>query len=618
MFRIALNDSTIPLEEHSSLKGSRFTYERDPNTQTKTTYSSTIRFFGNTANYIRAILIDSPNAYANSIKAQVFDDCCEPVVYVGQINSKTIEWCEVECAIKATIIERKDTIDNYQCVDKTFIWDNRLGFQQQQHPFVRHCVEVRPESVHLLSLYGTIVVMTMLVMMLPVLIAVAVLGFILGIIVIILSTLLLGGLLGGPGDLASLIESIITVFQFWGQAVQSMAEQLVSCGKGHPAPYLRNYIKNACDICGLTFQSSILNSSTSAYYNTMLYSSPVTKGTQDYITFSSDDKPIFTLRRLLELLKDTFNGDYRIINNTLTFERRDYFSQGGVWFQIIDVKQNTPEIIELCYQFNKDKEPAAARFAYEEDTIDNLAGEAKWRYDDLVDYDPILNNSNLQGLKEYIIPFGRSRFRYDGITEDIIKNTKIGLSIFLAISAGALAGATALAITTGGALNPILAASASLITLINTAVALAQNKEGTYQSNLLLSQDQTAPERLLIHDTSTPLNDARVVKIPFNKPGASEQYYHYNIPFWFSAGNDSTESEKIHITPNMYTRFWDINDPRIRNFRNIEFTLKIKRDCNILSTFSFDKKIILPGNKNAFVSKLEVTYNYIEINGTIS
>lgn len=620
MLRIKLDGMLIAIEEHSSLKTAKFTFEKNDRDGIRTSFSSTITFYGSAAQYIQQQLIDAPNAYANIITADVFDDCCDPLVYTGQITSKTIEWCADDCAIKATIVERKDIVDSYQCIDKTFIWDNRLGFQSQRHPFVRHCLEIRPASLFIASLYGTIVVMSIMVMLMPVFVVVLLVGVIVAIIINILSTLLLFGLLGSVGDLDDLVSSLFGMIDFWKNAVSQMANALVSCGRGHPAPYVRDYLRNGCSICGLTFQSSIFTNPASPYYNAMLYASPVTPGTEDYISFSPDDKPIMTVRRFLETLKDTFNGDFRIINNILLFERKDYFEQGGTWIDISDLRQYPPEVIKLCFRYNSEKEPAAARFRYSDDAIDFLADEARWRYDDLVDYDPPLINSNLQGLKEINFPFGRARFRYDGISEDILKSTKPGLALFAIITAGATAGCIALAAAasaTGPLVQSIVGAAISFISFVTSVVTIAQDKEGKYDSALLMAQDQSSPERILIHDTATPIEDARIIRQPYSSPKYSPAF-HYNIPMWVAAGGDSKESTKIHITPNLYTEFWSIEDPRIRNYKVIEFELVIKRDCDLIQQFSFDKKILLPEGKVAYPNIIEITYSNITIKGVLA
>lgn len=58
--------------------------------------------------------------------------------------------------------------------------------------------------------------------------------------------------------------------------------------------------------------------------------------------------------------------------------------------------------------------------------------------------------------------------------------------------------------------------------------------------------------------------------------------------------NQGMKTYKPFFAGNLYYRFWYIDDPRINEYKGIEYTLEIVRDCNLVNTIDFTKSIKLP------------------------
>lgn len=304
---------------------------------------------------------------------------------------------------------------------------------------------------------------------------------------------------------------------------------LIGCGRKHKAPFLYGMMTNVCKLCGLTLQSSLFDPG-GPYHDLTLLNIPYSKGGKNTQkaedVFSTLNFPGETLQQFMELLQP-LNIDYAVEGGKLVIERKDYFD--NTW---IDFSQRQSDIISLCFEFGSEGPKAGRVYEFQRDPLD-IGDEANRLWGGpVVDYNDGNFNPILSGVERRIIPFGSARF---------IKDT-FGSQI--------------------GSFAP------------PPGFTIPKNV-------LLLSTGFTSVPKLLMYDTSSDREDARVKKIP--NPGSNK--FLYNMDAWLSidtpqiiAGQDS-----------FYQRLLFIDDPRdassvSRRFQ--PFSLLFKYVCEDLRTYA--------------------------------
>ena len=287
-------------------------------------YSSELKFYDDGYLLIRPILVDNPNGFSNSIDVQIFDECCGRLVFDGLITGDKIDWCEPECWISVNVVAKNPALN---CVKSKLIYDNEQGFLDRPQKKLRYCVDLRPDWILgiLFTIYALFNVIAFTVL-LPLL--------------------------------------IVPNVREW---LSDMNDRMIQCQWYHPTALVRDYIQNVCDVCGLEFQSSILNDPSSPYFNLLLFSAPIRKGykpSEGQNLLISENLPIETLDTLMNNhLKPMFNAKYWIVGNKLIFERKDYFVGTSTW---IDSEQmlNDGRIIEnqICFSWIDRERPAFAEY----------------------------------------------------------------------------------------------------------------------------------------------------------------------------------------------------------------------------------------------------------------
>lgn len=515
-------------------------------------FSSELTFLkGLDYDYIKAKLIDDANAIENFIVVTITDDCCNKD-YSYKLSAETIDWCQGECQIKATLIEFNETTKAYDCLDSTLIFDNHDGFTSRQHPRITYCNELRPDFLQHFTMVATIIFMTVA---LPIVAP--------WVIIMQLINVLIAGynLLPGVDDVPLIGDGDINIFDDVKDWFKKIVLFAVGCGRKHPSPFVREYIKNVCVKCGISFQSTILNDSASQYYNTMYMSAPVRKGVafDDTSTYWIDaNRPLLTGTGLLDEQKQLYNGDYRIINNVLTFERKDKFINTSPWLDVADL--TTDELISLCFNWSANQRPAFANLMYQLDAIDWVGNEAKERWSDIVEWNSPY--SPLQkGEKKVLLPYSAARFRDDLIDQDILA-VYDGLPFF-------------------GFLKD-------------------------YLGVMILHSGTTYTPKILIWDETSGYADAKVKKGYglSSIPSTAD----YNYPLWFDAVFQN----------NLYDRFWSIDNPKLQLFKGQDYSLKIRYTCDHLAAMDIDRPITING-VNAKINTIDIRSHegIMEIKGTL-
>lgn len=554
--------------------------ENDQDGTIAKSFSSELTFYDDGYNILKTFFIDDPNGFSNSVNVKVFDDCCLKEVFSGVIKGDSIDWCEPDCYISANIVEEKPEIN---CIRSTIIWDNYNNFLDVPRPAVRYCIENRPGFIQLVLIWLTFVLNYLLIMILIPLLA----------IVVTLSTILFficSVVCAIPGTTCTQSDCSGSVYSNPIQAVQQILDIFeeirdlaIPCGRFHPSPLVRDYIKNVCDKCGLTFQSSILNDPSSPYYDTLLFAAQVKKGSNrnstSYLPIT-ENLPVETLETLMNnVLKPTFNANFWVIGNNLIFERKDYFQGVSTW---IDAEQlyNEGRIIDnkICFSWQDRERWAFGRYEYQPDAQDYVGNEAKPRFDDIVDFNNPYSPSQ-SGQLEVQIPFSPARFRDDQIDVDIY-------SYFANVFGGIVD------FFFGGVFS-------------------------STQDYLLLSQDTAFNYKLLIWDRTSGIAFAKIKRFypdlftGGNVNGISP-LYRFNYPFWF----------KENRANNLYSLFHFIDDPRNPLTQQFDFNFEFEFSCDEFASFDFSKSIrMIKGGNVAFgiVKDLKVDFakRIISVSGIV-
>lgn len=531
------------------------------------TFSSELTFYDDAYQVIYNALINNPTGFNERLLVKVYDDCCKDAVFEGYIRGDAIDWCESDCSVTANIVEDNKDLN---CIKNTLIWDNHNGFLNRNHFPVRYCIEVRPLfiqiliSIIILVVYNIVYILIFPIIRLFLIVCNLIAGF----------TRILGG---DPPDCSGLVDTF-TGFDELGEIV-------VPCGFIHPSPYIRDYIKNVCDKCGLQFSSSIFNQNNYGgdYYYSVLMSAQVKKGkdpdSTDY-RIIEDNKPVETLDMFLnQYLVPIFNAKWLVDNGILYFERKDYFLTNLQWIDSDQLLANG-KIVDnkICWNWIDKERYAFGRYEWQRDGVDIDGNEAFNRFNDLVDWNTNPVSSAQKGEKKVSISASPSRYQQDGIEpslRDLIGN--IG--------------------------NAIL----DIIT---------RNKWSEWTNLMIMSQHTPFNYKFLRVD---PGSNGEIKRYyPDSYTGGSvgvNEDKRYNYAFWFQERNNSTLLQN-----NLYDRFHAIDNPRLAGAVQYEFKFKFQFDCGQYKDFSFGKYVKLTRgglSLNGKVQELSIDFNnrVIEVKG---
>lgn len=554
-YHVRLDGVDVRQEDVSNLNNAQFTLRINDDTgQRSVGFSSEITFQGLAYDYLFQTLIQDLKAGKDKVvTVEIFDACCDDLpILEGQIDVQSLEWCVGGCTLKASVIEKDP---DYGCLLNALIAHDDFGFRSKKHPYLPYCTEMRPAGLQEFFL-------------------------VLGVLSRIFAFTLKAAFTGLELIVFTLNLLITIEFSFW-ETISNLEKQVlrfcVGCGRGHPAPFVRDYVQNACEKCGLSFKSSILNRPGSPYHDTMYLIAETAEGTEQYATSQSENAPVINCLRYLDTLKPVFNAEYRIRGKELIFEHESYFYNEGVYF---DTTQ-TPELVVEgpCFSFTSSDQARYYRFEYTPDGSDWVGNESDYFYNEIIDADPGQTNPRLRGEKSHIIPFGSARFRRDGVDRDILSEY-------------------------------------SEIPIISDFLDIKPE----WDNCLLLAAGKTTAPKLLIWDGISPLENAKVKRIPY--PGKAKENL-YNHDYWFSAPDNLPGNKKIWLpNENLLERFHIQDTPLNPSKVKIgwDFTLTIEKTCDLLKSISFEKTVILEWEGKKYtgtMNQITILPNSIRIEGTL-
>jgi hypothetical protein len=475
-----------------------------------------------------------------------------------------------------------ETTPEFNCIQSTILWDNWNGFLYQNRPAMRYCIDHRPAFIQLVILWVAFLLVYLVdIILIPLFVVLLPLFVVFFIVCSIVCAL--------PGTdctQSDCNESNLSpwgAFQLIGDINGEIAEWVIPCGFYHPSALVRDYILNVCGKCGLTFQSSILNNPASPYWNTVLWSAQVRKGfKKDETNFMliSENLPVETLGSFLDnILKPTFNADWRLFGNTLVFERKDFFQGTTTW---IDTEQllndNKIEENKICFSWIDRERWAFGRFEYQPDAQEYIGNEAAPRFNDIVDWNVPFNPAQ-SGQYTVSLPLSPVRTREDQIRQNFYE--------YFENWAGGIVN-----VFFGGALSD-------------------------YTSAMLVNDDTGFNYKLLIWDgasmTSGSVRDnypdsftgGPVIVNGNNVPPSARQ----NYPFWFKENNAN----------NLYTLFHYIDDPRNPTATQFQFDFSFEFSCSDLTNFDWSKTVRMYKNGSVVFGQItEVKLNFVTRLATVS
>ena len=566
-----LDNKEIPQSEVSGFNGVTLTLrDLDESGSPVKSYSGTLKLTGSAYELIKNKILNNPFTSPKfNVRARLFDDCCGFEIFEGLITQETVDWCEGECEVDVTIIEEVEPLD---CFRSTLLYESdrvklntaKTNFKSQSHPRVGYCLEFRPSALQYLAyIYGGYIYLILFILQPIVLI-----------ISVIITVICAIPFVNCPPGLNN-----NQLFKSYKLFLKDLDDNIIGCNRKHPSPLLRNYIKNVCTICGLDFKSSILNDSSSPYYDTMYFNAQFEKGTRDQNVKLIDLNLVnVTGDQLMESLKTVFNAKWTIQGTTLIFERRDFFDLPDVF---VDTSQlDEADLIEQCYSFSGDTPPSFLEFAYTQDAVDWVGFEAHGYYDEIVEWnDPY--TSRQKGEKVVSPGFGHSRFRDDNIDKDVLSTGII-----------------------------------QIIPIFTSALKEADK-------NLLLNNGTAMQPKLLIWD-GVNLNNAKVRNYKGQGLGGNNGYNYPYVCEDRGLGPAQYAGSKLNMTiaGNLYHNFWEIENPRLGLLRTRDFKLRIKYSCDILSAADPAKtvKLMFFGNqKSGSIDEIQINFDRKEmtINGKI-
>lgn len=432
--------------------------------QQKRGASGTLQIEGDAYRFVKAWCDDHVAAPLNAIDVKIVDSTCGEYAQ-WSIYSTQLQHCNNDvCYYELTL---KQTEDPFHCIQKTVISDNWQHMFQPQpangkmHPRFSYCNEIRPNATLIVTWY--------------------LMGFISSIVITtILSIIILTGNIGGiftwifkqlkklginlPNWLKNILPPGTDDLKAARERLRLMYIESAGCGREHPAPLIRDYIKNVCDKCGVkvdentcpVFFSSTLRSPKgnfieassgvksgfNPHYNACLLHAPVARGIRRFsgidepgsfeieentVDFYIDaNAPNIALSDFLNQLKEVYNADWRIRNVNgephLYFWRKDWFHQSPPLYDFRDGAADAYKIIQgVCFEWNEVSYPAYAKGIYSLDALDSCGNEATDQMGGYADFGSTDKNKLFGGeLDKTTNHFGATKFRLDGASTDYL------------------------------------------------------------------------------------------------------------------------------------------------------------------------------------------------------
>lgn len=371
-----------------------FTLELGLNESTKTVgklLSSQMIATGQLYDVLKGYFFANCDSWIKSMKALFRIDICGGINIDSEITSEGIEWCPDKGEISFNMKSGDQVSKAYDRLDSEYVWEN--GFIEQNDTPIVYYVD-QPNWMQLVLLYFSIPIR------------------------VILDTI--------SGIIKSLCEAVTLGFgkcdiNFTNDVFKNFDTWISGTGRWGVAPLVREMLDYQCQQVGLKFKSSILIDQSSEYYNLALFcltggEHGTYKNTSrpEVVRVFNINTPLYTSVQLLQELSQVFNADFRIIGDTLCFERKDYFDKIRT-NKIFNIKDVCLEG-DFCISYNTSDACSYGEYAYQQDVFDGEGNKMlKKRYSDKLEFNDPYNPAQ-KGKCQVTLNFAPPRFMFDEVS----------------------------------------------------------------------------------------------------------------------------------------------------------------------------------------------------------
>jgi hypothetical protein len=418
---------------------------------TKKSTSGTVVFEDTSYQLLKKWLVEDVSGSINEVAVKVHDTGCD-IWYEGYaIRAQDLQWCESDVCIFNINLKQKD--ERLNCIQSTLIEDNWNGWFQtvpangKKHPRFPYCNEIRPNGLLVaIWLISSFMFLVIDIILIPIILVINAVILIVNAIIAIINAI---DAILGTGSLTPL--GYIDPQDILENQRQAFVEA-AGCGREHPAPLVRDYIKNVCDKCGVIvdaqtapiFFADTLTIDTSTR-GLVTVSNPYTKlcylnipnqrgirrfslpspflapdyNETDY--WIDQNAPLLTLDNFLNYLKGVFNAEWILRNGKLYFNRKDMFKYDTPLYDFSTNGADRFRILQgVCFEYDGTTAPAYTIGIYQQDGADSCGDEARSYMNGTVSHGNTIENPTFKGQNDISQQFGATRFRHDGITPDYV------------------------------------------------------------------------------------------------------------------------------------------------------------------------------------------------------
>lgn len=538
------------LDNFNGTESASFVFRRkDEAGDSAFSFAPELTVVGDTYEYVRQQIINAPNPNIAAIQVLIYDTCClnsdgsDRLLFTGKIEGGSVRWCTFPtCEVQITVVDNSVDAEAIRCLKNHFPWEtgrNYRGIDEfRRAPNMYYCNDLKPSSTQE---------------------AIMILGIFLFISIgPILFFFQIGNIIAGNGQ---------NIFE-------NLSNFIVGCNKKHVAPFLDSQFRNLCKICGLGYQSSLFDVG-GYYHNTVRIDMAFRpwSGTSSRFSAIDDNSPNLNGIQFLDALKE-WNIQWRVVNNVLQIERKDYFS-GTEWFNTDNLQND--QLLSICYESLGEQPAAYAEYVYPKDGVDNSGDEVARRWvDRVIDWNPT-DNPQQTGLFSRNFTFSATQFRFDASAPD---TNPIDKPFYVAF------------------------------------YPFVQDNENRYA--MFLEKGISNFPKLISIET---ILNADIQN--FDRG--------YGVPDFFINSNGlRVYNYKWHVRENpivaangqqydtAYQRLFYIDDPRLTSVKTRKVTISVTADCDLLTSLDIDKYVTTSQGQ---VQITEITYdtnnNSLTINGLI-
>jgi hypothetical protein len=548
------------LDNFNGTESASFVFRRkDEAGDSAFSFAPELTVVGDTYEYVRQQIINAPNPNIAAIQVLIYDTCCtntdgsDRLLFTGKIEGGSVRWCTFPtCEAQVTVVDNSVDAEAIRCLKNHFTFDttnisntiNTRGFDEFRFaPWIYYCNDLKPnatqEAIMILGIFVFVAIG-------PILLIVQLYNF-----------------------LSGINENVF----------ENLSNYIVGCGRRHLAPYLDSQFKNLCKLCSIGYQSSLFNFG-GYYHDTVRLDINYVPGTRadpwesQGLAAYFDNKPNLNGIQFLDQLKQ-FNIEWRVVNNVLQIERKDYFS-GVEWFNTDNLQND--QLLSICYESLAERPASYAEYEYAKDGVDSSGDEVRGKWvGRVIDWNPN-DNPQQSGLFTKNLQFSAAQFRFDANRPDVNPIDK-----------------------------PLYVAFYPFVQQPENIAAMFLEK-GVTTFPKLLNLDRVEGENVT---PSFVIRGIGYTDFFIDSNGLFVYNYKWHIkenPYFLNGQSYDTA----------YQRLFYIDDPRLTSVKTRKVTISITADCDLLTSLDIDKYVTTSQGQ---VQITEITYdtnnNSLTIQGLI-